>query len=47
MDGFELVKGGEDEDRSLSQTRLGLAEDVDTEEGLRNAGLLDCSERGC
>ena len=45
--GFKLMEGSEDEDCSLSETGFGLAEDVDTEESLRNTCLLDCDERRC
>lgn len=38
---FYLLQGGQDEDCSLSETGLGLAEDVGTKDGLRNADLLD------
>ena len=37
----ELLEGSEDEDGSLSVTRLGLAEDVHAEDRLRDAFLLD------
>jgi hypothetical protein len=37
-----LLKGGEDEDGGFSETRLGLAENVVSENGLRNGNLLDC-----
>lgn len=40
--GLELVKGGQDEDRGLTKTRLGLAENVDIEDGSRDTHLLDC-----
>lgn len=36
------MKGGQDEDRSLTKARLGLAKDVDIEDGSRDADLLDC-----
>lgn len=39
---LDLLKGGEDEDSRLSETRLGLADDVTSEKGLRNAILLNC-----
>jgi hypothetical protein len=40
--GLQLVKSGQDEDRSLTKTRLGLAENVDVENGSRDTHLLDC-----
>lgn len=40
--GFELLQDGEDKDGGLSHTGFGLAEDVLTEDGLRDAFLLDC-----
>lgn len=36
----ELLKGGEHEDCGLSHTRLGLAEDIDSHHGIRDALLL-------
>lgn len=39
---LQLMKGGQNEDRGLSETRLGLAENIDIENGGRNAMLLDC-----
>ena len=41
------MESGQNEDSSLSETGLGLAEDVDIEECLRDADLLDCNDRGC
>lgn len=41
-DGLDLLEGGEDEDRGLSETRLGLADDVTTEKGLGDTCLLNC-----
>lgn len=41
---FELVKRRQDEDSGLSETRLGLAENIDVEDCGRNADLLDCDE---
>ena len=41
-DWLDLLESGEDEDGSLTKTRLGLAEDVGAENCLRNADLLDC-----
>jgi hypothetical protein len=44
-DWLNLLKGGEDEYRSLPEARLGLAENIGSENGLRNTNLLDCSNR--
>lgn len=41
-----LLQRSEDEDGCLSETGLGLAEDVVTKNGLRNGNLLDCRARG-
>lgn len=41
---FQLVEGSQDEDRGFSETRLGLAENVDVQDSGRNADLLDCNE---
>lgn len=46
VDGLNLLKRGQDKDGSLSQTRLGLADDVSTKECLGNTCLLDCRSRG-
>lgn len=40
--GFELLQSGEDEHSRLTKTRLRLAENVGTDDSLRNAVLLDC-----
>jgi hypothetical protein len=40
--GLQLVEGGENEDRGFTETRLGLAKNVDVQNGSRNANLLDC-----
>jgi hypothetical protein len=40
-----LLEGSEDEDGCLSETRLGLAENVVAEDGLGNCNLLDCRAR--
>lgn len=40
--GLNLLKGSEYEDSGLSETRLGLTEDIGSEDGLWNANLLDC-----
>lgn len=42
-DRLDLLEGGEDEDGSLSETGLGLADDVSSKHGLGNADLLNCS----
>lgn len=39
---IDLLKGADNEDRSLTETRLGLAEDVGADNSLRDANLLDC-----
>jgi hypothetical protein len=39
---LHLLKGGEDEDSGLTKTRFSLAEDIGTEDSLRNGQLLDC-----
>lgn len=44
-DWLDLLEGGEDEYGSLTKTRLGLAEDVGTEDSLWNTDLLDCNGR--
>ena len=41
---LDLLKSSENEDGCLSETGLGLAEDICSKDGLRNAHLLDCSE---
>lgn len=41
--GLDLLQSSQNEDRSLSETGLGLAEHIGSEDGLRNADLLDCS----
>lgn len=41
LDGLHLLQSCEDEDGSLSQTGLGLADDIVTENGLGNTLLLD------
>ena len=40
--GLQLMKGGENEDRGLTETGLGLAKNIDVQNGSRNANLLDC-----
>jgi hypothetical protein len=41
-DRLNLLKCCQDEDSSLTETGLGLAEDIGSENSLRNANLLDC-----
>ena len=41
-DGLDLLERREDEHSSLAETGLGLADDVATEHGLRDACLLNC-----
>lgn len=41
IDGIELLKGGEDKDCRLSHSRLCLAENIGSENGLRDANLLN------
>lgn len=41
-DRLHLLKGGEDEDCGLTETRFSLAKDIGTEDSLRNGHLLDC-----
>lgn len=43
INGLDLLKGGQDKDCSLSETGLGLADNITSEEGLGNTGLLDCT----
>jgi hypothetical protein len=43
-DWLQLVESGQDEDRGLSKTGLGLAENIDVEDCGRDAVLLDCGE---
>jgi hypothetical protein len=43
-DRLQLVEGGQDEDRGLSETGLGLAKNIDVEDCSRDAVLLDCGE---
>lgn len=40
---LNLLQGGQDEDRSLAETGLGLADDVAAKKSLGNASLLDYS----
>lgn len=41
-DRLDLLERGQDEDRRLSKTRLGLTDDVTTKQSLRNTCLLNC-----
>lgn len=41
---LDLLECGENEDGCLSETGLGLTKNIGSENGLRNAHLLDCSE---
>lgn len=41
-DGLQLVKGGQNEDSGFTETGLGLAQNVDVQNGGWNADLLDC-----
>lgn len=43
-DDLDLLKGGEDEDGSLTETGFGLTENIGSEDSLGNANLLDCRE---
>src|SRR5690606_35378942 len=42
VDRLDLLKGGENEDGRLSESGLGLADDITSEERLGDTGLLDC-----
>ena len=46
VDRLNLLQSRQDEDGSLSQTRLGLADNITTEKSLRNTSLLNCRSRG-
>lgn len=41
---LDLLQSGEDEDSGLTKTGFGLAKDICSKDGLRNAYLLDCNE---
>lgn len=41
-DGLDLLKSGKDEDSRLTETGLGLADDVTTKHGLGDTCLLNC-----
>jgi hypothetical protein len=41
-DRLNLLQRAEDEDGGLSETRLGLTENIGSEDGLWDADLLDC-----
>jgi hypothetical protein len=40
---LKLMQSGENEDGGFTETRLGLAENVDIQDRSGNADLLDCS----
>lgn len=42
LSGDQLLKNSEDEDGGLTHTRLGLTDDIHTQDCLRDAFLLDC-----
>ena len=42
VDGLDLLERGQDKDGCLSETRLGLRDDVASEERLGDTGLLNC-----
>jgi hypothetical protein len=42
VDRLDLLKGGQDENGSFTETRLGLTKDVGSKNCLRDAVLLDC-----
>lgn len=42
--GFQLVEGSQDENCGLSETRLGLAKNIDVQDSGWDADLLDCSK---
>lgn len=44
---LNLLQSGEHKDGSLTETRLGLADNITTEKCLGNTGLLDCRSRAC
>lgn len=44
-DRLQLMQGCEDEDGCLTEAGFGLAEDVDVEQTLGNANLLDCGRK--
>lgn len=41
---FKLLEGGDDKDSGFAHARLGLADNVHAEDGLRNALVLHCIE---
>lgn len=43
IDDLHLLQAREHKDCSLTHTRLGLAENIGTKDGLGNALLLDCT----
>jgi hypothetical protein len=46
LDRVDLLKRRQDEDGGLTETGFGLAEDIGSQDGLRNDGLLDCWSGG-
>ena len=42
---IDLLKSGEHEHSSFSETRFGLAENIGAQDGLRNAHLLNCRRK--
>lgn len=44
---LDLLEGGENENGRLSETGLGLADDISSQHGLRNTCLLDCAVDRC
>lgn len=47
LDWLDLLQAGQDEDGCLTKTRLGLADNIGSENGLRNANALNCNGRRC
>lgn len=47
IDRLNLLERGENKDCSLTETGLGLADDITTEESLGDTSLLDCRSNGC
>lgn len=45
INGFHLLEGRQDKNCSLAETRLGLAKNIGSKNGLGNADLLDCGVR--
>ena len=46
VDRLQLLQHGQDKDGGLAHARLGLAQDVHAQDGLGDALVLDCGERG-